>query len=159
MDPVKTPPFRVRENSTELYKELKGVSVDVHLVCAYMVLGSQWKKECLFADIQEFSCTDPFLGYCYWFLMDEVFLKAAEENVNCIPGTEYAEEGTQLLLSGTMNDDQKRQYEANLRRLSIVARSRYDFYSKSVKEEKQDLFEHYFLTCNPEQESFHTTAV
>ena len=81
LTPTLCAPFRARLSVPELLSELKASFIDINVVCVYMVLGNHVQHEGLFADLGNFDCTDAFLGYSFWFLMKEVFLTAAEDNL------------------------------------------------------------------------------
>ncbi len=73
-------------SASEIYEKLILNHINVDLVCAYMVIGNMHKQDAFFAGYTEFSCSEPFLAYTYWFLMSKVFLEYKPGNH--IPGLE-----------------------------------------------------------------------
>ena len=63
--------FEEYSSATEIYEKLKANKITVEIVCAYMVLGNLHKRDSIFAGVSDFSCSDPFLAYTYWFLMSK----------------------------------------------------------------------------------------
>ena len=141
--------YRTREDTRQLQVELKALFIDVNLVCAYMVLGSVVNNKGLFKDVDDFTSSDPFLGYCYWFLIKEVFLKAAKENVNDIPGFEV----TSAIVGSVSGADMLSRYEQHISLYSQQSESKIDKMVDKMPLEKRDLFEYYFLKCTPEIEA------
>ena len=71
-----------------IYQKLSGLNITVDFVCAYMLIGNMNHRKGLFEGCSEFSCSDPFLAYTFWFLMSNVFLVYKEGNH--IPGLEVS---------------------------------------------------------------------
>ena len=84
----------VGTNRYELYtdpKELKEILLAYHIsvdvVCAYMVIGNIQQHTGIFKYCPDFTCSDPFCAYVYWFLMKNVFLGIS---MNLLPGIEFS---------------------------------------------------------------------
>jgi hypothetical protein len=84
----------VGTNKYELFtdpKELKEILLAYHIsvdvVCAYMVIGNIQQHTGIFKFCPDFTCSDSFCAYVYWFLMKNVFLGIP---MNILPGFEFS---------------------------------------------------------------------
>ena len=139
-------PFRTRSHVGELLRELKACSIDMNLVCAYMVLGNVTHHEGIFKDTCEFKSGDPFLGYCFWFLIKQVFIEAAKENKGEFAVYELpAVEAETLTGSPAIGA----RYDRYLEALNNTADIKITELQRKVQEDKRDLFQYFFLNVSP----------
>jgi hypothetical protein len=150
-------PFRARLDVNELLMDLKASFIDVNLVCAYMILGNQVQHEDIFADVHEFSCSDPFLGYCFWFLKKEVFVSAAEENLE-----HFARFELSATTQATSSNKEALidRYENHLVAVSEESERRCKNFlqQNAVPPAKRDLFRYFFVSCTAQAPSPKTDA-
>lgn len=146
LTPTQCKPFRARLCVQELLSEMKVCSIDVNLVCVYMVLGNHVQREGIFADLGNFECTDSFLGYCFWYLMKEVFIPAAEDNREYFATYELT-----LPAQSTLNDTAalSEAYKRLLTKRGEECARRSDDLECLVVASKRDLLQYFFVTCAP----------
>ena len=129
--------FEEYSSATEIYEKLKANKITVEIVCAYMVLGNLHKRDSIFAGVSDFSCSDPFLAYTYWFLMSNVFLEYRAGNH--LPGIEVP-------LSSKRDDESVEACSERVRRMKIIdIEHKLEELSVNVPVEKKNLYLYFFL--------------
>ena len=147
LTPTQCAPFRAQLSVPDLLSELKACFIDINLVCVYMVVGNYVQHEGIFADLGNFDCTDAFLGYSFWLLMKEVFLIAAEDNLECFANYELpAPAHSQLTGTSTVCE----KYQCYLTKRVAECERRREELVGSVVVSKRDLHQYFFAPCAPQ---------
>ena len=121
----------------DLYQRLNALNITVELVCAYMVIGNMNQRKGIFEGITEFSCSDPFLAYTYWFLMSTVFI--VYKGGNHIPGLEVD-------LENKREDESTVEFMERIRAAKTSeCDMRLEELSKLVDESKRNLYKYFFV--------------
>lgn len=123
-----------------LKERLCSYQISVELVCAYMVIGNIQQHTGIFKLCSEFSCSDAFCAYVYWFLMRQVFLDIPGD---IIPGVDIA------LSTKPVEEDIDEYRMRMLEKKKEEVNMRFQEIKGEIPSHQEDLYQYFFLREKP----------
>ena len=134
---VGTSKYELYTDQTELKDILLAYHISVDVVCAYMVIGNIQQHMGIFKLCPDFTCSDAFCAYVYWFLMKNVFLGIP---MNSLPGIDFS-------LSNKPTEESVEMYTQRMRHKKIAdADMRIEQVKEDVPTHQADLHQFFFTS-------------
>ena len=137
---IGTSRYELYADPIDLKERLCSYHVSVEVVCAYMVIGNIQQHLGIFKLCSDFSCSDSFCAYVYWFLMRQIFLD--------IPGDIIP--GVDISISTKPVEETLDAYTKRMREKKIED---VDMRIKEIKSDipayQEDLYQYFFVSEKP----------
>ncbi len=132
--------YELHADPIDLKERLCSYHVSVEVVCAYMVIGNIQQHIGIFKSCSEFSCSDSFCAYVYWFLMRQVFLDIPGDIVPGVDISLSTKPSEESLDAYTMRMREKKVEDVDMRIQEIKS---------EIPKHQEDLYQYFFVREKP----------